>query len=59
VAANSRLYQHLLTRGDLGKEVQHEIEHFFPSYYEAKGDIQLLGRVGPAEANALLQQALR
>ena len=59
VAANSRLHKHISTINDLGDELLHEIEHFFHSYNEAKGgEIKLLGRVGPEEANDLLKQTL-
>ena len=59
VAANSRLHKHIKAIGDLDDELLHEIEHFFHSYNEAKGgSIKLLGRVGPAETDELLKQAL-
>ena len=59
VAADSRLHKSLHAITDLSAEMLHEIEHFFHSYNEAKGgEIKVLRRVGPAQAEALLTQAL-
>ena len=58
VAADSREHKSLHTLADLADELLHEIEHFFISYNQAKGQtLRVLRRVGPARAHALLEQA--
>lgn len=58
VAANSREHKSLRTLADLPSDLLHEIEHFFISYNQVKGQsLRVLRRVGPAQAHALLQQA--
>jgi inorganic pyrophosphatase len=60
VADGARLYQHVHTITDLDRELLHEIEHFFHSYNEAKGgDIKVLRRVGPKQAQQLIDKAVR
>jgi inorganic pyrophosphatase len=60
VAAEARLYKHVQTIADLSDELLHEIEHFFHSYNEAKGgEIKVLGRVGPEQAQQLFAQAMQ
>lgn len=58
VAADSREHKGLHSLADLSSELLHEIEHFFISYNQAKGQtLTVLRRVGPKRAHALLQQA--
>ena len=60
VAAEARLYKEVHTIANLSDELLHEIEHFFHSYNEAKGgEIKVLGRVGPEQAQQLLDRAMR
>lgn len=59
VAADSREHKGLYTLDDLPGELLHEIEHFFISYNQAKGQvINVLRRVGPERAHALLHHTL-
>lgn len=59
VAADSREHQSIHTLADLSSDMLHEIEHFFISYNEAKGqELRILRRVGPERAHALLKHAL-
>jgi inorganic pyrophosphatase len=59
VAAESRQHKGLHDIGDLSGQMLHEIEHFFISYNEAKGqELKILRRVGRERAQALLQQAM-
>lgn len=58
VAADSREHKGLHDIADLAAELLHEIEHFFISYNQAKGQtLNVLRRVGPERAHALLRQA--
>ena len=58
VAADSREHKSIHTLADLSAELLHEIEHFFISYNQAKGQtLRVLRRVGPAQAHTLLHQA--
>ncbi|MBH8559410.1 inorganic diphosphatase [Hymenobacter negativus] len=58
VAADSREHKGIHSLADLSNEMLHEIEHFFISYNEAKGQtLRVLRRVGPEQAHALLRQA--
>jgi inorganic pyrophosphatase len=60
VADGARLYQDVHAITDLGAELLHEIEHFFHSYNEAKGgEIKVLRRVGPKQAQQLINKAMR
>jgi inorganic pyrophosphatase len=60
VADGARLYKEVHTITDLGQELLHEIEHFFHSYNEAKGgEIKILRRVGPKQAQQLINKAVR
>ncbi len=60
VATHARQHKHLQSITDLSDELLHEIEHFFHSYNEEKGgEIKVLDRVGPEQAQALLAQALQ
>jgi inorganic pyrophosphatase len=60
VADGARLYKDVLAITDLGAELLHEIEHFFHSYNEAKGgEIKVLRRVGPKQAQQLINKAIR
>jgi inorganic pyrophosphatase len=59
VAANSREHKGLHSFDDLSNELLHEIEHFFISYNQVKGQtLSVLRRVGPERAHALLHHAL-
>ncbi|MCC3154361.1 inorganic diphosphatase [Hymenobacter sp. BT770] len=58
VAANSREHKSIHTIADLSGEMLHEIEHFFVSYNQVKGQtLKVLRRVGPERAHALLEHA--
>lgn len=60
VAAESRQHKDIHTLADLpGGNLLHEIEHFFISYNQVKGQtVKVLRRVGLERAHALLKQAL-
>ena len=58
VAASSRQHKGLHSLDDLPSELLHEIEHFFISYNQVKGQtLTVLRRVGPERAHALLRHA--
>lgn len=60
VAEGARLYKDVHATTDLGAELLHEIEHFFHSYNEAKGgEIKVLRRVGPRQAQQLIDRAIQ
>jgi inorganic pyrophosphatase len=59
VAAHSRQHKSIRELTDLSPDMLHEIEHFFVSYNQVKGQtLKVLRRVGPAQAHALHKQAL-
>jgi inorganic pyrophosphatase len=59
VATHSRQHKNIKTIADLPDELLHEIEHFFYSYNEEDGrKIKILDRVGPEQAQTLLNEAL-
>ncbi|ALW85001.1 hypothetical protein AUC43_07785 [Hymenobacter sedentarius] len=58
VAADSREHKSIHTIANLSGEMLHEIEHFFVSYNQVKGQsLKVLRRVGPERAHALLEHA--
>ncbi|WP_201985185.1 inorganic diphosphatase [Hymenobacter rubidus] len=58
VAADSREHKSIHTLNDLPSDTLHEIEHFFISYNEVKGQtLTVLHRVGPERAHKLLRRA--
>ncbi|MCC3157799.1 inorganic diphosphatase [Hymenobacter sp. 15J16-1T3B] len=58
VAAESRLHRHLHDLGDLTPQLLHEIEHFFHSYNEAKGQpFRIVRRSGKKRAEELVHKA--
>jgi inorganic pyrophosphatase len=59
VAAESRRHRHLHEIGDLPPQVLHEIEHFFESYNQAKGQpFRIVRRSGKKRAEELVRQAI-
>ena len=58
VAAESRLHRHLHDIHDLTPQLLHEIEHFFHSYNEAKGQpFRVVRRSGKKRAEELVAKA--
>lgn len=60
VAHTSRTCRDLQTLDDVPAEIVKDIEHFFFSYNAAKGvEFKALGRCGPAEARAMVEEGQR
>ncbi|OON71129.1 inorganic diphosphatase [Hymenobacter sp. CRA2] len=58
VAAESRQHKHVRDIHDLTPQLLHEIEHFFSSYNQAKGQpFRILHRSGKKRAEELVHQA--
>jgi len=59
VAADSREHRSIQSLDDLSSDMLHEIEHFFISYNQVKGQsLTVRRRVGPTRAHTLLEAAL-
>ena len=60
VAAESHLHRNVKSIDDVDSKLLDQIEEFFQSYNEAKGErFQPRGRHGPKRARALLEEGLR
>ena len=59
VASESKDQEGLRTLRDLGTTLLREIEHFFVSYHEVRGeDFRIIGRGGPAAARRALERGM-
>ena len=60
VSERSRTHDEVRSLDDLSASLLHELEHFFISYNDERGKrFEVLGREGPKEADALVEQGAR
>jgi inorganic pyrophosphatase len=58
VAGACEVHKDVCSLDDLSKDMLHELEHFFTSYHEARGEeFKVLGRKGPKHAVCLVKEA--